>query len=86
MDEKDRIARRENEARKLKELKRQFGANYAIVADKKSMPEPVVTAEMPAAFRVIPGCFAGVGLLVHILVSKYCDHLPLYRQQGIFKI
>ncbi len=47
--------------------------------------EPVVTAEMPAAYRVIPGCLAGIGLLVHILVGKYCDHLPLYRQQGIFK-
>lgn len=47
--------------------------------------EPVVTAEMPPAYRVIPGCLAGIGLLVHILVSKYCDHLPLYRQEGIFK-
>jgi transposase len=24
------------------------------------------------------------GLLAHILVSKYCDHLPLYRQAGIY--
>jgi transposase len=27
---------------------------------------------------------AGPGLLSHILVSKYCDHLPLYRQEQIF--
>jgi hypothetical protein len=27
---------------------------------------------------------AGPGLLAHILVSKYCDHLPLYRQEEIF--
>jgi transposase len=27
---------------------------------------------------------AGPGLLAHILVSKYCDHLPLYRQEQIF--
>jgi transposase len=26
----------------------------------------------------------GVGLLAHILVSKYCDHLPLYRQSQIY--
>jgi transposase len=26
----------------------------------------------------------GAGLLAHILVSKYCDHLPLYRQSGIY--
>jgi transposase len=24
------------------------------------------------------------GLLAHVLVSKYCDHLPLYRQSGIY--
>jgi transposase len=24
------------------------------------------------------------GLLAHVLVSKYCDHLPLYRQEQIF--
>ena len=27
---------------------------------------------------------AGPGLLAQILVSKYCDHLPLYRQEQIF--
>jgi transposase len=26
----------------------------------------------------------GPGLLAHVLVSKYCDHLPLYRQSGIY--
>lgn len=26
----------------------------------------------------------GPGLLAHILVSKYCDHLPLYRQNVIY--
>jgi transposase len=27
---------------------------------------------------------AGPGLLAHVVVSKYCDHLPLYRQSGIY--
>ena len=26
----------------------------------------------------------GPGLLAHVLVAKYCDHLPLYRQSRIF--
>ena len=26
----------------------------------------------------------GPGLLAHVAVSKYADHLPLYRQEGIF--
>jgi transposase len=28
---------------------------------------------------------AGEGLLAHIITSKYCDHLPLNRLEGIFK-
>ena len=27
----------------------------------------------------------GTGLLAHVAVSKYADHLPLYRQEGILK-
>jgi hypothetical protein len=30
------------------------------------------------------GALAGPGLLAHVLVSKYCDHLPLYRQSEIY--
>lgn len=26
----------------------------------------------------------GPGLLAHVLVAKYCDHLPLYRQSDIY--
>lgn len=26
----------------------------------------------------------GPGLLAHVLISKYCDHIPLYRQSEIF--
>lgn len=28
---------------------------------------------------------AGPGLIAHVLTSKYCDHLPLHRQEGIFR-
>jgi transposase len=27
---------------------------------------------------------AGPGLLAHVLTAKFCDHLPLYRQSGIY--
>jgi transposase len=27
----------------------------------------------------------GAGLIAHVLVSKYCDHLPLYRQSAIYE-
>jgi transposase len=39
----------------------------------------------PAApSRPIERGLAGPGLLAHVLVSKYCDHLPLYRQSQIY--
>lgn len=40
--------------------------------------------QAPAASRPIARGMAGSGLLAHVLVAKYCDHLPLYRQSGIY--
>ncbi len=37
-----------------------------------------------APHRPIDKGLAGPGLLAHVLVSKYADHLPLYRQSEIF--
>jgi transposase len=42
----------------------------------------IVQAEAPS--RPIERGMAGPGLLAHVLVSKYCDHLPLYRQSEIY--
>ena len=40
--------------------------------------------QCPAPSRPIPGSMAGAGLLAYILVSKFDDHLPLYRLNEIF--
>jgi transposase len=40
--------------------------------------------QAPAASRPIARGLAGPGLLAHVLVSKYADHLPLYRQSEIY--
>jgi transposase len=40
--------------------------------------------EAPAPSRPIQRGLAGPALLAHVVVSKYCDHLPLYRQSEIF--
>jgi transposase len=42
----------------------------------------IVQAEAPS--RPIDRGAAGPGLLAHVLVSKYCDHQPLYRQSQIY--
>jgi transposase len=43
----------------------------------------VTTAVMPS--RPIDKGIAGPGLLAYIIVSKYVDHLPLYRLEQMFK-
>ena len=40
--------------------------------------------QAPAPSRPIERGLAGPGLLAHVLTAKYCDHLPLYRQSGIY--
>jgi len=44
--------------------------------------ERIVQAAAPS--RPIERGIAGPGLLAHVLVSKYGDHLPLYRQSEIY--
>lgn len=46
-------------------------AAHVVIAER--LPEPIE--------KGLPG----PGLLAHVAVSKYADHLPLYRQEGIFK-
>jgi transposase len=41
-----------------------------------------VTAPLPPCLQ--ERGLAAPGLLAHVLVSKYCDHLPLYRQEQIY--
>ncbi len=40
--------------------------------------------QAPAPERPIAKGMASPGFLAHVLVSKYCDHMPLYRQTQIF--
>lgn len=44
---------------------------------------PIVAELMP---RLIPGSFASVGLVTDILLKKYIEHLPLYRQEQMLRL
>ena len=46
-------------------------AAHVVIAER--LPEPIE--------KGLPG----PGLMAHVAVSKYADHLPLYRQEGIFQ-
>jgi transposase len=51
---------------------------------KKSCRRCEKMVQEPAPGRPIPGSMASAALLAYILVSKYDDHLPLYRLAEIF--
>ncbi|MDF2369072.1 IS66 family transposase [Sneathiella sp.] len=41
-------------------------------------------AQASAPQRIITGGYATPALIAQVLISKYCDHLPLYRQSQMF--
>lgn len=49
----------------------------------KHCEETIKTASMPA--QPIPRSIAGPGLLSHVIVSKFQDHLPLFRQEQMLR-
>ena len=51
---------------------------------KKSCRDCERMVQTPAPSRPIPRGLAGPSLLAHILVTKFDDHVPLYRQGEIF--
>ena len=55
---------------------------YAASESTANFGPGVITAPLPD--HPIEKCKADVGLLSHIIVNKFADHLPLYRQDGIF--
>ena len=54
------------------------------VRPKLSCARCAIIVQAPAPVRPIERGIAGPGLLAHVLVSKYADHLPLYRQSQIY--
>jgi transposase len=51
---------------------------------KKSCRRCEKIVQAPAPSRPIPRSMAGPNLLAYVLVSKFDDHVPLYRQNEIF--
>ena len=49
----------------------------------KPCQENVKIAAMPVLF--LPKSIATPELVAHTIIAKYCDHLPLYRQEGIWQ-
>ncbi|MBE0658611.1 MAG: IS66 family transposase [Bryobacteraceae bacterium] len=56
-----------------------------VVRQKMSCSGCERIVQAPAPSRPIDHGLAGPGLLAHVVVSKFADHLPLYRQSGIYE-
>jgi len=55
-----------------------------LVSSDHDVPESSITiADLPE--RPISRSLAGPGLLAHVLVQKFADHIPLHRQESIYK-
>jgi len=54
-----------------------------IIEQKEKHESTITIGELPS--MPIPRGNAGPGLLAHIIISKYVDHLPFYRQIQQFK-
>lgn len=50
----------------------------------RNMPAGPARTSCPAPARLIEGGIATEATVAHLLVSKYADHLPLYRQAQIY--
>ena len=59
------------------------GTSTALACREPAKPGSIVIADLPD--RPIERGIAGPGLLAHVLVQKYADHLPLHRQERIFR-
>ena len=55
-----------------------------IIRPRMSCRRCEVISQAPLPSRPIERGHPGPGLLAHVLVSKYADHLPLYRQSQIY--
>jgi transposase len=53
------------------------------VGESNDEKTDIIIAELPS--RALPKSNAGEGLLAHLIISKYVDHLPFYRQVQMFK-
>ena len=56
---------------------------YALKDKEQNVEKQIVTASMP--MLPIPKSYAGATLLADIIIDKYVNHLPFYRQIQMFK-
>lgn len=77
------IGRRTSEQYELVPAKLVVTRHVTFTYACRSCGSEVETAPKPGG--PIAKCLAGPGLLAHVIVNKFDDHLPVYRQEEIFR-
>lgn len=67
----------------IKHKQYKYSCNQCATIDEDGKRDKVV--EAPAAQKILPGTITTPSLLSSIITSKFCDALPFYRQEKIFK-
>lgn len=58
---------------------------YALKDKQQEVASPIVTAPLPVAYQPLSRSYAGASLLAELLIGKYVNHLPFYRQIQMLK-
>lgn len=53
--------------------------------ESRKESSPIVTASLPTKYQPIARSYAGVSLLAELMINKYVNHLPFYRQVQMLK-
>lgn len=56
---------------------------YKVVSPESTQKTKIISAPVPE--RPLQKCIAGASFLAQLLVDKYCDHLPIFRQGKRFE-
>lgn len=64
-------------------VKRYIRPKYLVPAAPEQTETKIITASLPV--QPIDKCIAGPGLLAQLLIDKFADHLPAYRQLKRFE-
>ena len=55
------------------------------IRPKYALPSGAGVVIAPAVERALPKCMAAPSLIAHLMIEKFVDHLPIYRQVDRFK-
>lgn len=66
-------------------VRHKYVLNNKTVQESGKESSPIVTASLPTRYQPIARSYAGASLLAELMINKYVNHLPFYRQIQMMK-